>query len=396
MTAALVKQRILGLVLILVIAVFIALTLAMYNKAFSSDVPVTLKATTAGYTLQEQSDVKMRGIVVGSVQKVSSTGDGAVLKLSLDPALAGRIPANVSARLLPKTLFGERYVDLQYPQHPAGAIHAGDTIQQDRTASAVELEKVLGDLMPVLKAVQPEKLSTTLTALSTALKDRGRPLGETLAQFGQYAGQLTPQLPTLEHDLAALAQTANTYADAAPDLVQALTNLTVTSRTIYEQRTNLLDVYGSMIGASNNLDNFLTANRANIIGLVSASRPTLNVLARYAPEYPCFLKQMAFLGPRIADTFGQGSNEPGLHITLEITNTRGKYVPGADTPRYLDDRGPRCYDFNPMPDPFPQYAPDGPLQDGSTHPPAARNSLDGNMPPVGATIPQGSSGQGVG
>jgi virulence factor Mce-like protein len=388
-TGALIKQRLLGLALILVIALFVALSLAMYNKTFSSEVPVTLKASTAGAMLQEQSDVKLRGVVVGSVSKVSSTGDGAVLKLSLQPELADRIPKNVTARLLPKTLFGERYVDLQYPAQSTGTIKANDIIEQDRSASAIELEKVLADLMPVLKAVQPEKLSTTLTALATALKDRGRPLGDTLARFGQYAGQLNPELPTLQHDLAALARTANTYADAAPELVQALGNLTVTSQTIYDQRNGLLDMYASLITASNNLDNFLTANKNNIIGLAAASRPTLNVLAKYAPAYPCFLKQMAVLGPRISQAFGQGTSEPGLHITLEITNNRGKYVPGQDTPRYLDDRGPRCYDFNPMPDPFPQYPPDGPLQDGSTHPPAARNSLDGNMPPVGATIPQG-------
>jgi hypothetical protein len=55
-------------------------------------------------------------------------------------------------------------------------------------------------------------------------------------------------------------------------------------------------------------------------------------------------------------------------------------VAGTDTPKYDDNRGPRCYDLHPMPSPFPQYAPDGALDDGSSHPPAARSTEDGVLP----------------
>ncbi len=55
-------------------------------------------------------------------------------------------------------------------------------------------------------------------------------------------------------------------------------------------------------------------------------------------------------------SFGEGTDRPGLHITLEIVNNQGKYVPNADEPRYLDDRGPRCY---PIVDPVGPRVPAG-------------------------------------
>jgi virulence factor Mce-like protein len=380
-----------GLLLIAVVAAFLVVTVLFYNQAFTPVVNIRLDADHTGNELSAGSDVKVRGMLVGTVKSVNTTGDGAVLDLALQPGVVDEIPANVTAQLLPKTLFGERYVDLQIPNDPSSQhIAAGAVIGQDRTSTGIEVEKVLDDLMPVLQSVQPQKLSVTLTAISTALQGRGQELGKTLAQLGQYVGDVNPQLPTLVHDLRALTTTSDVYDQAAPSIVTALDDLTTTSQTVVAERTNLQNLYSTVTTASDNLDNFLQANKNNLIQVSSASLPTLNLLARYSPEYPCFLKQMASLVPTIDKAFGKGTDQPGLHATLEITVDRGQYVAGQDTPKYSDDRGPRCYDEHPAPNPFPQYPPDGPMQDGSTHPQAARTSNDGVLPGSNA---QSTSGQ---
>ncbi|WP_199441730.1 MCE family protein [Umezawaea beigongshangensis] len=386
------RRRSLGLVLLAVIVLFLWFTLALHGKAFTKVVTVTLRTDSVGNQLQTASDVKVRGLLVGEVRAIRTTGDGAELELALQPDKAGLIPRNVSARLLPKTLFGERYVNLVLPEDPSpGHLAAGDVIPQDRSSSAIELERVLADLMPVLQAVQPEKLSTTLTALSQALDGRGKPLGETLVSLDAYLGELNPHLPALKDDISKLADVSDVYADAAPDLLQALNDLTVTANTVAEQRDALLNVYGTLTTASNDLTNFLTANRNNLIQLADTGRPTLELLAKYAPEYPCLLEQLTEFKPIIRQAFGEGTDEPGLHITLEITNNRGKYVPGRDEPEYGDRRGPRCYDLVPRPDPFPQYPPDGPVRDGSVPPPGARSTSDGLLPPATSAGGTGTS-----
>ncbi|WP_158844922.1 MCE family protein [Saccharothrix deserti] len=380
-----IKRRLLGVVFLVVIALFLTFTVALYNDAFTQVVRVTLKTDRVGNQLQVASDVKVRGMIVGEVKAIRTAGDGAELDLALDPEQVRHIPGNVSARLLPKTLFGERYVNLVLPKQSEQPLAEGDVIEQDRSSSAVELERVLDDLMPVLQAVQPEKLATTLTAMSQALENRGRPLGDTLVRLDSYLGEFNPQLPALKQGISRLADVSNVYADAAPDLVQALSDATVTSRTLVEQRDNLLAMYGTLTTTSLDLNSFLAVNKNNLIQLSDVSRPTLELLAKYAPEYPCLLKGLAEFKPIMDQVFGKGTNEPGLHITLEITADRGKYEPGKDEPEYADKRGPRCYDVVPRPDPFPQYPPDGPVKDGSSSPPPARGANDGVLPPATGT-----------
>jgi phospholipid/cholesterol/gamma-HCH transport system substrate-binding protein len=388
------RRRALGLLFLVVVVSLIALSIAMYNKAFTKVVLVKLDTDKVGNQLLVHSDVKARGVIVGEVRTIRPTADGAELELAIMPDQAELLPGNVSARFLPKTLFGERYVALQIPGEGTGAhLTDGAVIAQDKSQRAVELESAFEHLLPVLQAVQPQKLSSTLTAISTALHGRGKELGTTLAKLGKLIGDTNPHLPQLEKDLAALADASDTFNDAAPDFVQALNDFTVTSRTIVDERMNLESVYSSLTTSSRDLARFLDVNQSNLIQLASSARPTAELLARYAPEYPCFLKLMAETVPVEDKAWGKGTNEPGLHVTAEITPNRGPYVAGRDEPKYLDKRGPRCYDFKDFPQPFPQYPPDGPLKDGAVPPPPAKTANVGLIP--AGTMFNGTPGQGT-
>jgi phospholipid/cholesterol/gamma-HCH transport system substrate-binding protein len=43
------------------------------------------------------------------------------------------------------------------------------------------------------------------------------------------------------------------------------------------------------------------------------------------------------------NALGKGTSEPGLHVTLRTVPSRGKYLPGKDTPVYDASGGPQCY-----------------------------------------------------
>ncbi|MFC4853819.1 MCE family protein [Actinophytocola glycyrrhizae] len=382
-TGATIRRRLLGVGFIVVIAALVSLSIAMYNKAFTPFVNVSLSTDKVGNQLQVLGDVKARGLIVGEIRDITPTEDGAVLDLALDPEKADLIPRNVSARFIPKTLFGDRYVALQIPEDPdSRSLREGDRIEQDRSAPAVELSQALDHLLPVLQAVQPQKLSTTLTAISTALEGRGDQLGETLVELGKLVGEINPHVPQLTHDLRALVEVSDTYTEAIPDFVAALDDLTVTSRTVYEQRANLDALFADLTMSSRDLESFLRANSGNLIRLSDSSRDTLEILARYSPSYPCFLNQMAALVDAAEPVFGAGSDAPGLHATIEVVVNKGPYEPGKDTPEFNEHRGPRCYDPEQMGTPFPDQPPDGPLQDGTSHGPQNRTQQDGLLPPV--------------
>jgi ABC-type transporter Mla subunit MlaD len=329
------KRRLQGLLFVVVLLALAGLAVGKYAGAFDDGVPVTLQVERAGTQLAERADVKVRGLNVGKVESVSTGGNGATVELSIDPDKVELIPANVSARLIPKTLFGERYVSLVLPDGPQG---------------------------PPLAAVEPQDLATTLGALSQALEGRGEELGQTLVRMQELTSGLRPALPDLQEDITQLADFAHNLDKAAPDLLDALEDFTVTSRTVVEQRAQLRELLTSTTAASDDLRAFLDANGKNIIALADSSRPTLETLARYSPEFPCLLHQLAGLVDPISESFGKGTDRPGLRITLEITRDQGKYRPNRDEPRYLDDRGPRCY---PIVVPSPGVPPDGWFKDGT-------------------------------
>src|SRR4051794_17432223 len=93
-----------GLAFITIIAILIGLSIAIYDKAFSTFTTVTVKAENAGLQLSQFGDVRRHGALVGRVHSISNDGKEAVIKLDLSPAAAKDIPENISVDILPTTL----------------------------------------------------------------------------------------------------------------------------------------------------------------------------------------------------------------------------------------------------------------------------------------------------
>lgn len=335
-------EAMVGLIYVGFVGGLVALSVMVYNKDFSDVVRVTVRADHVGNALQKGSDVKVRGVVVGSVRSVSTDGSGADIRLDVSPGMARQLPRNVSAQLLPKTLFGERYVDLELPAHAVpGHLRSGDIIEQDHSAHAVELEGLFADLLPVLQDVQPEKLSATLGELAAALRGRGAQVAATIATVGDYLHKLAPSVPALTSDLAALASVAKTYTNAAPDLIAALDSLRVTSQTLVAERAQFASLITAVTTSANTLDGFVTANSATVISLARDSEPSLALLARYSSEFPCLSKALVAFIPIANKDFGVGSTQPGAHVILHVVPASSKYTT-EDLPKYTSTAGPRC------------------------------------------------------
>jgi len=349
-----IRHRLLGLSMLLVLALLLALVVALYNKAFTPVVRVQVATERAGLQLLPRSDVKVRGLIVGEVRGTRATPDGAILDLAINRDKAELIPRNVQARLLPKTLFGEKYVDLQVPAQPGPVgLRAGQVIRQDRSQAAVEIDQVLDNLLPLLEAVPPAKLNATLNALATALQGRGDQIGRNLEQADALLKKINPELDTLVYDLKALADTADVYDQAAPDLLRTLRNLNVTSDTVTQKRATIEDLIPQITGLADKGDRFMRNNGPKIIGFNIANRDGLALVARYSPELPCVTEGIMKLKPR-AEEAG-GGRTPTFNLTIEIVKPRPGYKHPLDLPEVKDYRGPRCYGLPNPKVPFPDY-----------------------------------------
>jgi phospholipid/cholesterol/gamma-HCH transport system substrate-binding protein len=335
-----VKRRLLGVLFIVVVGSLIALSIAIYNKAFTDTVDVTLRADHTGNQLIVDSDVKERGLIVGSVASVDSDGkNGARVKLQLNPDLVDQIPSNVTAQILPKTLFGEQYVSLIIPSDPARPIRSNDTIGQDTSPGALETQTVLGDMLPLLTAVSPAELNATLTALSDALHNRGEKLGQTLVNFDNYLKAINPHTKQLVDDLGKLGEVSLEYNSLAPDILASLQNLQTSAKTVVEKRAALDNLLTTGNGTAGILESFLSDNEQRLIAITGQTDKIYTLLAAYSPEFTCLLAGVNHL----YDLAHSAIYDNQIHLSATIDNSNlGPYKQGEE-PRLITGLGPNCF-----------------------------------------------------
>src|ERR1700757_2527686 len=77
-----------------------------------------------------------------------------------------KVPVNSSATIRPKTLFGEKFVDIDPGPREATGPFLKNNAFIKHTTGGFELEQVLTDLYPILQAVRPEDITTLLDTLA--------------------------------------------------------------------------------------------------------------------------------------------------------------------------------------------------------------------------------------
>jgi phospholipid/cholesterol/gamma-HCH transport system substrate-binding protein len=329
-----------GVVFIVVMALLVGLSIAIYQKTFQSVTMVTVKADRAGLQLAQFGDVRLHGALVGQVRGITQDGRQASIKIGLRPASAKKIPENIKVEILPTTLFGQKYVLLVDPDKPSSrALSQGDVIPSSRVRTNVELSTILANLFPLLRSIRPADLSTTLYALATARRGRGNQLGETMVKLDAYLTDINVHLPTLQRDLRLLATVSKTYALAAPDLIRLLKNATTTARTVTAKEDQLHGFFGDVTGLGKTSTRVLSTNEKAIVREAALARPLLRLLDTYSPEYPCLLKGSSRYTKNLNDIFDTGRVEQTMTLNAK---QRPSYTK-ADRPEYGEaGHGPWC------------------------------------------------------
>ncbi|HWM74125.1 MAG TPA: MCE family protein [Nocardioides sp.] len=376
-------HRILGVAFIGLLALAVWLVSAAFTQKFIAFDEVTLTTGSAGMQLPMRADVKVRGVIVGQVNKAESEGKGATLTLGIKPDKIDSIPQDVTAALVPKTLFGEKYVELNIPKGASStALEAGDKIEQ--TELPIEVERVLNDLYPLLRTVQPAEINYTLNALATALEGRGDKIGESFVTLDSYLKRLNPQIPDIIADIKLLATVTDTYADVMPAIADTLRNTVKTGNTLVSKEEKLNAFLTDLTAFSDTTKAFLDDNGDNIIRLGQLSEPILALLSRYSSEFPCLLGGLVRQAPRLADTF-RGFI---FHINLIVLPRQPRGYTNADRQVYGANNGPNCAGLPRPPEPYPSFPN---LNDGADN----LEKGDNQRPATGFANQRSSLGAGV-
>lgn len=207
-----VSRRVLGTALaILVVALgWVGIDLANANPG-AYEVTVLLR-DAAGAGLGQGSDVKLRGVRIGSVTGLELTEDAeAVATLELDPD--PRVPRDVAPVVTAKTLLGEKQIELIVDGSlEPPFLEAGDHLAVAEGDEPTELGAVIASLEEVFADIDERRLGALVATFGSftdedaQLVRRNIEVSEELARFmGRTAAEQVERLATFADVMEALS-----------------------------------------------------------------------------------------------------------------------------------------------------------------------------------------------
>ena len=296
---------------------------------------LTLLSSRAGLVVDPGSKVTYNGVEIGRVSRIGLIDvDGtakAKLTLDVDPDYLRFIPTNVDAQIRATTVFGNKYVSFSSPETPAPQrISSRDVI--DASAVTTEFNTLFETVTEIAEQVDPIKLNQTLTATAEALTGLGDRFGESLLNGNRILDDLNQRMPQIRYEDQRLADLADVYADASPDLWDGLESAVRTARTFNDHRGDIDSALMAAIGFANTAAESFDRGGPYLVRGAADFVPTTKLLDDYRGMIFCTLRNFHDIEPRVHDAFG------GNGYSLA---TSSGTIAGAGNPYIYPDNLPR-------------------------------------------------------
>ncbi|MET7883034.1 MCE family protein [Streptomyces avermitilis] len=238
------------------LALVATLTYVLWPRSESVHVTAYFPRTVGIYP---GSDVRVLGVRIGEVEKITPEGDRVRVELKYDEGR--RVPADSKAAIINSSVVSDRYVQLLPVYRKGPVLRNGAVIPETRTAVPVELDRVFGSLHTTADALGPQG----------ANKD-----GSLSRLLGVSADNLDGQGENLNQTVEDLSQAVTTLSDGRKDLFGTVRNLQVFTaalsaddKSVRSFNTGLAEVAGQLAGERKDLADALK-NLGTALGDVSA------------------------------------------------------------------------------------------------------------------------------
>ncbi|HEY7053458.1 MAG TPA: MCE family protein [Mycobacterium sp.] len=330
-----------GLVLLVITAVIVVLIYLQFRGDFLPRTNLTMVADRSGLSMDKGGKVTYNGVEIGRVGDIKEVTVGgepkAKFTLEVDPKYLKLIPANVNADIKATTVFGNKYVSFTSPKNPVKQrITSKDTI----TASSVttEFNTLFETVVSISEKVDPIKLNETLAATAQALDGLGDRFGQSIIHGNEILADVNPKMGQIREDTQKLAQLADVYADASPDLWAFLKNAVTTVRTLNDEQSNLDATLMASVGFGNTGGDVFERGGPYLTRGAEDLVPTSQLLNEYTPELFCTVRNFHDVAPKIADSLG--GNGYSLRAHAEVVGVPNPYVYPDNLPRVNAKGGP--------------------------------------------------------
>lgn len=231
-----------GLIALVVTGAVASLMVLAANGAYADDYQLTARTSRTGFGLDDTTEVKVRGIKIGTVERVELLDDGTV-ELVLNIARHVRIPVDARATIEPLSVFGPKFVDVRPGVDEVDGPFLPPGASLGAVVEPAELAETLDGVTTLLDTIDADDVTTIVAQLARGLDGLGEDLGATIDAADDVAARIDakqPQIDALLADARALSTTLSSRSDSLSTLASDGQDLL---RTIDEQG----DAFGALL-----------------------------------------------------------------------------------------------------------------------------------------------------
>ncbi|PXY19539.1 MCE family protein [Prauserella muralis] len=269
---------------LLKICVFAAVTVLL-TGVLGATIANTNFGPSSGYTalftnasgLQAGDDVRIVGVKVGQVQRITVSGDN-LAEVHFDVEATRELPAGVTATIKYRNLVGQRYLSLGTDVPGDGVLEPGTPIPVERTQPALNLTVLFNGFKPLFNALDAdqvnqlsheiiqvlqgeggtiESLLAHTASLTSTIADKDRVIGQVIGNLNRVLGNLDARGPQLGGLVDATQQLVTGLAQQRRPIGEAVSALgeltTVTAGLLRDARPPLKQDIAQLGRLSGNL-----------------------------------------------------------------------------------------------------------------------------------------------
>lgn len=273
----------------LVVSIFLTgstVVAVLYASGTFDDVyEVRARFGNAGQGLIKDSDVKIRGVNVGEVESVELDDAGRAL-VTLQIRSDEKIPVGSQALVRPKTLFGEKFVNIEVSETAIGGPTLGDGDEIESTVGSIELERVLVTAEELLDSVRPADLAVILDTLAGAVDGQGERIRRQIQNWSEVAAVFAKHDADTRQFLDDFETLSGAFDRVGDDIVATTRSLNEVLPPLNARGDQLDDLLDDAADVSRHLAEVLEEVQPTLEKMVTEGGKTIQVLHDNREQVP--------------------------------------------------------------------------------------------------------------
>jgi phospholipid/cholesterol/gamma-HCH transport system substrate-binding protein len=275
--------------------------------------------------LQAGDSVRVAGVRVGTVKRVSLQPDKSVLvDFDTDRNIVLTTSTKVAVRYL--NLVGDRYLELIDSPGSTRLLPVGSRIPKDRTASALDLDLLLGGLRPVIQGLNPQDVNALTSSLIQIFQGQGGTLDSLMSKTSSFSNTLANNDQVIQQLIDTLNSVVGTLAKDGDKFDGTVDRLEQLINGLSEDRDPLGTAVTQLDNGTASIASLLTEARPPLKGTVEQLNRTATllddqqiVLDRGLQKAPDNFRKLARLG-----SYGSWIMYYICGLSIRVTDLQGR------------------------------------------------------------------------